>query len=291
MAATRLSLLDALEVHVIVDNEVDPISSYTQIPDVEITGRFVDLAMTSPFPADGRGAAKKEMKMESGMLRAIDLIKQAKISNPVSDLSDPITADLHPNRPTYRGFMGLEPISLEADPTFEEITAAGAKVSKSAEAHTVLDDMFLISGEIPRVTPYETGVKRGIRFDEEKGEWESDELILDERLVVCNVKDKGLIIFTGCSHAGVINATKHALTLAGAGADPNTPPPIYAVIGGFHLVGPEEAKVGDTVRDFKELKPKILVPGHCSGWRVKFEIEREMPGALAPCTVGTKFRF
>lgn len=46
-----------------------------------------------------------------------------------------------------------------------------------------------------------------------------------------------------------------------------------------------------TVEDFKELKPKVLVPGHCSGWRVKHEIEKEMPGTLAPCTVGTKFKF
>lgn len=64
MAPINLLPVDALEVHVIVDNEVDPLSSYAQIPDVEVTGRFVDLAMTSPFPADGRGTAKKEMKME-----------------------------------------------------------------------------------------------------------------------------------------------------------------------------------------------------------------------------------
>lgn len=94
------------------------------------------------------------------------------------------------------------------------------------------------------------------------------------------------MVFTGCSHAGVINATKHAVSLAAAGTDT----PIYAVIGGFHLAGLEEPKVPNTVKDFKELKPKMLIPGHCSGWRVKYEIEREMPGVLAPCTVGTKFR-
>lgn len=122
------------------------------------------------------------------MLRAIDLINRAKRNRPLSPRAGPLIADLHPSRPAYRGFMLTEPISLEADPSFEEISSAGAKITKSAEPHTVLNDTFLISGEIPRVTPYETGVQRAIRFDEVKGEWESDELILDERLVVCNVK-------------------------------------------------------------------------------------------------------
>jgi hypothetical protein len=53
--------------------------------------------------------------------------------------------------------------------------------------------MFLISGFIPRVTPYEKGVIRGIRFNGATGSWETDELIEDERLVMCNLK--GIIFF------------------------------------------------------------------------------------------------
>lgn len=60
-----LQPLDALEVHVLVDNEVDPLSSYVQMgPGVEVSGRFADIALTSPFPAEHRGATKKEMRME-----------------------------------------------------------------------------------------------------------------------------------------------------------------------------------------------------------------------------------
>ena len=96
---------------------------------------------------------------------------------------------------------------------------------------------------------------------------------------------KGLVVFTGCSHAGVVNVVKHALFLAG-----NTTP-LYAVIGGYHLVGPNEANIHDTVQDLKALDPQILMPGHCSGWRAKNEIERAMPGRMAPSTVGTKYVF
>lgn len=108
--------------------------------------------------------------------------------------NSPVIVDLHPARPDYRGFMvGDEPISMQADPSFAEIESAGGKVETSSEAHTVLDDMFLVSGEIPRVTSYETGVKGGIKFDAKKGEWEKDESISDERFLMCNLKGTILI--------------------------------------------------------------------------------------------------
>jgi 7,8-dihydropterin-6-yl-methyl-4-(beta-D-ribofuranosyl)aminobenzene 5'-phosphate synthase len=53
--------------------------------------------------------------------------------------------------------------------------------------------MFLISGEVPRVTEYETGFPRGMRFTEE-GEWVKDELIKDERFVVCKLKGKNPLL-------------------------------------------------------------------------------------------------
>jgi 7,8-dihydropterin-6-yl-methyl-4-(beta-D-ribofuranosyl)aminobenzene 5'-phosphate synthase len=119
------------------------------------------------------------------MLRAIKLINAAKASKDMSN----VKVDLHPNRPDFRGVTlpGFQ-MSLEADPTFAEISEAGGIVSKNEDTHTVLDDFFLISGEIPRVTTYETGLRRGARFVEEKGAWEKDELIMDERFVICNLK-------------------------------------------------------------------------------------------------------
>lgn len=121
------------------------------------------------------------------MLRAIQMIKEAKANTPSSQ--GHLIADLHPSRPDYRGmFIGEEPISMEADPTFDEVEAAGAVVHKNALAHTVADDTFLVSGEIPRKVPYELGIRMGARFDSSTKKWEPDTLILDERLVMCNLK-------------------------------------------------------------------------------------------------------
>lgn len=122
------------------------------------------------------------------MLRAIRLITSAQTAQPSPGTPKDLIVDLHPSRPDYRGIMAAVPISLEADPTFAEISNAGGTVFKSDSPHTVLDDMFLISGFIPRVTPYETGVIKGIRFNGATGRWEQDELIRDERFVICNLK-------------------------------------------------------------------------------------------------------
>jgi 7,8-dihydropterin-6-yl-methyl-4-(beta-D-ribofuranosyl)aminobenzene 5'-phosphate synthase len=34
---------------------------------------------------------------------------------------------------------------------------------------------------------------------------EDDPLIKDDQSVILNIKDKGLVIITGCTHAGIIN--------------------------------------------------------------------------------------
>ncbi|KAJ5970545.1 uncharacterized protein N7479_000463 [Penicillium vulpinum] len=216
-----------------------------------------------------------------GLLRAIRMINDAKQGE---GCSEDLVADLHPDRPVYRGIALAEHIvSLEADPTFEEIASAGAVVDKRSEPHTVLDDFFLVSGEIPRVTPYETGLKNAVRYDPDEEDWFSDEVIIDERSLICNLK--GLVVFTGCSHAGVVNTTKHAVQLTGGTV------PVHAVVGGFHLATSEADQIQDTVADLKRLDPAVLMPGHCSGWRAKFAIEKHIPGSLVPCTVGSKITF
>jgi 7,8-dihydropterin-6-yl-methyl-4-(beta-D-ribofuranosyl)aminobenzene 5'-phosphate synthase len=91
-------------------------------------------------------------------------------------------------------------------------------------------------------------------------------------------------MFTGCSHAGVVNASKNAKDL-GEGA------PLYAVMGGFHLADAEPPQIASTVHDLKELDVKVLLTGHCTGWRAKFELQKVMPeGSLVPSFVGSQFQ-
>lgn len=90
-------------------------------------------------------------------------------------------------------------------PTIEALAQGGAAVCCSSDAQLLLDGLFYVSGEIPHVTSYERGLPNHMRQMEHGTAWEPDPLILDERFLAVEVKGKGVIVFTVCSHAGVVN--------------------------------------------------------------------------------------
>jgi 7,8-dihydropterin-6-yl-methyl-4-(beta-D-ribofuranosyl)aminobenzene 5'-phosphate synthase len=65
-----------------------------------------------------------------------------------------------------------------------------------------LDGSLLITGEVDQTTPFERGMPGQQAF--RGGEWVSDPLILDDQALVLNVQDKGLVVLTGCGHAGIV---------------------------------------------------------------------------------------
>lgn len=75
-------------------------------------------------------------------------------------------------------------------------------------------------------------------------------------------------------------------------SDQTTEIPLHAIVGGYHLAPSSDVKnIDATVRDLKSLDPALMLAGHCTGWRAKFSIERQMPGSLVPCCVGMKYIF
>ena len=131
----------------------------------------------------------------------------------------------------------------------------------AVEPRLLLDDMFYLSGEIPRVTKYESGLPGHLMRTSADGEWEPDPWLLDERFMAVHVKGKGIIVFSACSHAGIVNVLIHARELF-------DPIPLYGVMGGFHLAGAKMEKIiPETVEDLRKFDLKVIVPGHCTGWR------------------------
>ncbi len=177
-------------------------------------------------------------------------------------------------------------IPFKPIPQPDELAAHGAEVVLSAGERTVLEDCGYLSGEIPRVTAYEKGLPPHVRRTEDGGDWEPDPLIMDERFLAVHVRDKGLVVFSACSHAGVVNVLTEARRRFPEDR-------LYAVMGGLHLSGPApEAIIPDTVHDLAALGPEWIVPCHCTGWRAvtalvnAFGEERVVPGA-----VGKQFTF
>jgi 7,8-dihydropterin-6-yl-methyl-4-(beta-D-ribofuranosyl)aminobenzene 5'-phosphate synthase len=145
----------------------------------------------------------------------------------------------------------------------------------------VLGGLVLVTGQVHRTTSFETGFP--LHHALRDGEWQKDPYIHDDQAVVVNVKEKGLVVLTGCGHAGAINTIKQARELTGVQK-------IHAVIGGFHLSGPLfEPIIAPTVAALKEMNPALVVPAHCTGWKAVHAIARELPQAFVQNSVGTRF--
>ena len=175
-------------------------------------------------------------------------------------------------------------VPFEELPSKRALEELGASIVSREEEHTLVDDIFYISGEIPRVTPYEVGLPPHLK-DLGNG-WEPDPLIMDERYAAVHVKGKGIVVFTACSHAGVINVLSNAREVF-------DPIPLYAVMGGFHLSGAAcEAIIPETIEDMKSFKLKLIVPGHCTGWRAIHKlVETFGEETVVMSAVGQSHRF
>lgn len=106
--------------------------------------------------------------------------------------------------------------------------------------------------------------------------------MLDDQALIINVRDQGLIVLTGCGHAGVVNICRYAQRLTGD-------QPLYAVIGGFHLNGPFESLIPRVLADLGAMSPQVVVPAHCTGWRAQHAISPRFGSRYIPNAVGTRF--
>ncbi len=200
-------------------------------------------------------------------------------------LDAPLVVDLHPDRPDQRGILHPSGtmLLLPPEPTFEAIEAAGGRVARHGEAHLLCDRFFLASGEIDRVTAYERGLvgHHSVRGDKVA----EDPLILDERFVAAHVRGRGVTVLSACSHAGVINASLGAQAqFAGVAVD--------LVLGGYHLSGKaQEARIDATVGDLRDrIRPRVVAPGHCTGWRAKAALAHAFaPDRYGPSVVGSMY--
>jgi 7,8-dihydropterin-6-yl-methyl-4-(beta-D-ribofuranosyl)aminobenzene 5'-phosphate synthase len=99
-----------------------------------------------------------------------------------------------------------------------------------------------------------------------------------------NLKGRGLVVLTSCSHRGVVNAIRQAQ--AASGVDK-----VHAVIGGFHLAPYKEDYVRETLASLKAIDLDYLIPLHCTGEPFYEMAKAEMPAKLLRSYTGTRFVF
>ena len=161
-----------------------------------------------------------------------------------------------------------------AQPAKEAIlTLPSTRVHWVSGPHQIIPDVG-ISGSIPRQHPLEdTG---GPFFFDPQGQ-RSDPLEDDMALWIATAR--GLIIITGCCHAGLINTVDHIRAVAGVER-------LFGVIGGLHLVNAANDRLKATCAALRNWQPEFIIPCHCTGEVATDYLCEELGGTVVPGSAG-----
>jgi 7,8-dihydropterin-6-yl-methyl-4-(beta-D-ribofuranosyl)aminobenzene 5'-phosphate synthase len=162
-----------------------------------------------------------------------------------------------------------------------EARLSPARIVTTKQPSLLVDGLICVTGEIPRKTSYERGFTRHRTFM--NGAWQPDPWIRDDRAIVINVKGKGLVVLSGCAHAGIINTVSYAQQITDVAK-------IYALIGGFHLAGKEfENQIEPTINELRKISPALIAPSHCTGWKAIYAVIKTLPEAFVWNSVGNLY--
>lgn len=145
------------------------------------------------------------------------------------------------------------------------------------KAVTIVPDIFLF-GEIPSTTLFE-GVPEGFFTGEEPNRLA--DMMADEQMLIFDT-DKGLCVFLGCSHPGVVNCLNYALKqFPGKKID--------TLVAGMHLDSVSPLRLQMTIQHIIDLGIRKVVPLHCTGIYAITEMMRFLRDKCLPLCAGDTF--
>lgn len=157
----------------------------------------------------------------------------------------------------------------------------GIRIVESPNPTLVGDGLFLVTGEIPREAPFERALPGAVQ--QVDGELVPDPVI-DDQAIVVDIEGHGLVVISGCAHAGIINTTRYARTLTEMR-------PVYAVVGGFHLSGELlRDAITPTIDALRAENPARIVPMHCTGVDATSRMRASFGERCSISAVGTRLR-
>lgn len=313
MAAMTLREIDRVEILTVMDNTIDMLMASTpQVkrpplpPDAVTRDCLVAEHGFAALVTVTSGNTSESLLFDAGLSKNGLMHNLDVLEIPLKELHAIVLSHGHADH--TQGLMGLArrlegrrmPLLLHPDaflvrklvfPNGQEIllpppdrrllSNEGIEIIEERGPSYLLGDSVLVTGQIDRSTPFERGFP--VHYALLEGQWRQDPLVNDDQALVMHVKGKGLVILTGCGHAGVINTIRHAQELTGIKK-------VYAVLGGFHLTGALfEPVIPPTIAALKEISPALIVPGHCTGWKAIHSLAQELPDAFVANSVGTRF--
>lgn len=173
----------------------------------------------------------------------------------------------------------LRHVGVMASDQAPEIAAKGGRLYLTKDSLQLMPGLWT-TGEVPRVTDFEeVGINLFTIVD---GRLVRDQMP-DDISLVANVRGRGIVVITGCSHAGIINIIKRAVEMC-----PNAR--LDGVVGGFHLIEASEERIRLTVDALKEFDPRWVSAGHCTGFRAQVALYEALGDRFAPLHSGSEFR-
>ena len=158
--------------------------------------------------------------------------------------------------------------------TRDQLEAAGA-VMLPCRSPATLAPGVMTTGEVPRMEVFET--VEG--FWTVQNEQYTPDPISDDQSLAVHLPGKGLIVISGCAHSGIINTIRYAQRITGEES-------LYAVIGGFHLMGADNKRIDSTARALLDLGPAVVRPGHCTGQKALSRLQEVLGESCQPLAVG-----
>lgn len=160
------------------------------------------------------------------------------------------------------------------------LEATGVEIREIADPTEIIPGGYL-TGDIARTVPYETTssnmlVRRGDKLEPDD--------FRGEQALFFNIKNKGLVILSGCAHAGIVNTIRHVQKISGIDT-------VHAVLGGFHLIHATQERIWSTISDIQAINPEYIVPAHCTGFEAVVAFSGAMPEAFILNTAGTQYSF
>ena len=164
----------------------------------------------------------------------------------------------------------------------KEWEGLGAEIILSEGPHQLASGCWT-TGYVPRLS-FERSGRAPERMQYRQGDQFLPDDIEDDQAIVIHVQGKGLVVLSGCAHAGIVNTVNYARQISGVEQ-------VWGILGGFHTAVAKPDERFQTIDAIEQLRPELIVPTHCSGMLAATEFARRMPHAFVQGAVGTTFLF
>lgn len=155
--------------------------------------------------------------------------------------------------------------------------ALGGTIHVYQDFKEILPGMF-VTGPVPRKHPEKNYGMNGSVGRVKIGNKIVEDNVPEDMSLVINTS-KGLILISGCGHAGIINTIEHARRFFKG-------KPVLAAIGGFHLFAKSQEELKWTGINLKKAGVKHFIGAHCTGLEAVYQLRQLMNLGRANCVVG-----